>query len=170
MTSLLFLTTVVTAQENISTDSPFLPIGGAVSPSESANTPSGPVEFCGTLQIGGKVVYGLYDTVAQKGRWLSLNEPEDGWAIRSFDAVRRQLSVEINGQSHVLSLREPRFEGATQQAQPVQPAPVAAPPAVNPADEAARLKAVAEEIRRRRTLRQKQQGQPLSGAATQGQP
>ncbi|WP_404424518.1 hypothetical protein [Nibricoccus sp. IMCC34717] len=163
------LVACVTAQEKISTDSPFaLPGGQTTAPTVSGPAP-GPVEFCGMLRSGGKILYGLYDTAAQKGRWLQLDQESEGWRVVAFDESRRQLTVVIQGNSQVLALREPKFEGGSGGA--VAMAPQGAPPppaAVSPADEAARLKAVAEEIKRRRQLRQKQAQQQQPPVPGQG--
>jgi hypothetical protein len=127
------------------------------------------------LRSGGRILFGLYDTASQKGRWLPVNEENEGWRIVSFDEAQRQLTVVIQGNSLVLPLREPKFEGSPgggAVASGPQAVPQA-PAAVTPADEAARLKAVAEEIKRRRQLRQKQmqqQAQPPAPGQTPASP
>lgn len=147
------LVTGAGATGTITTDSPFLPAGNARG--EAATTSPTGVEFCGIMQRDDGLYFGFYESTSGKARWLRQGHDQDGWVVRSYEAGSREITLEIQGQAQVLALKQPRLEGGS--ASPVMAAlppgvvaPVAAPSA---ADEAARLKSVADEIKRRRALR-----------------
>lgn len=137
----------------ITTDSPFLPTGAARG--EAATTSPTGVEFCGIVQRSDGLYFGFYESSSGKGRWLRQGQEQEGWVVRSFEPGVREVTLEIQGQPQVLALKQPRLEGGAalpvvSSLPPGVVAPVAAPSA---ADEAARLKSVADEIKRRRALR-----------------
>lgn len=120
------------------------------------------------------MLLGFYETGTQRGRWLPLDQAVDGWTVQAYDPSRRSVTLAVQGQVQTLLLKEPKMDGSG-----APPMPVAATTPSEPqnhiimspgvADEAERLKSVAEEIKRRRLLRQKLQGQPRGNPAQNNQ-
>ncbi len=137
-----------------SLESPFSSGAGATGSSAPVAAAAGAVEFVGVLRTGAEEVVCLYDTTKQRGYWLAVGQTEGGVALKSYDAAKRQATVELQGQAQTLALKEPKFEGTVTPVAPPPPGLTVAAAAPSPADEAARLQAVAEEVKRRRALRQ----------------
>lgn len=162
--------------------SPFLPpdsAGGpaAVAPNETT------WQFSGILGTGPGALYCLVNTQTHRSHWLPLGgEAAEGLVVRDFDAANDTLVVQTGG-GPTVSLRlqsvqtgvtgptamnnTPRNLPATG---PAASGPAASGPQSNatPATEAERLRAVAEEVRRRRALRQATIEQQAAQAAARG--
>lgn len=153
------------------------PFGTAASSAQNAPAAATPVEFRGTFVDGGERFFSLVDTGTRRSEWVSLNETGRPFTVKNYDAERETITVEYQGRVLNLKLHSakigvlPPMQAAQAPAQNVapgggQPAPnTAQAQAPQPASvEAQRLAQVAEEIRRRRALRQQtaQQPQPVS--------
>lgn len=149
--------------------SPFAP-SGAGAAAAGPQTEQGTLEFRGMVTDGGGTSYSIFDTTANKGRWVREGDDSGPFKVRSFDAVTNTLEIEQDGRATKLSLKRATIQaGAPVAAMMSAPSPVGpaaggeqkrAEPA---AADARRLEAVAAEVRRRRALRnagKPQQGQP----------
>ena len=150
------------------------PFGGQVA--NAAGRTDMPLEFRSILVEGGEQFFSLYEVSSRSSLWVGLNESGNPYKVQSYDANKGEVSVEYQGRNLTLPLKQAKVVAMAQVAPP-QPAapggtvgPGGLPPnaaAANPAQEAARLAAVREEILRRRALRsmpaQMQPGAPGSG-------
>jgi len=141
----------------------------------TAASPLDAMEFNGVVEIGDVAWLSLYDPQAKKSYWLSKEEAaEDGITLEAYDkgsqpgeetivvrqgSITRRLSLK---DADIISLKEaprPAVQRATQRAEPGgQPqAPQGGQPkameAASDEEVRERMQRVAEEIRRRRTLR-----------------
>jgi hypothetical protein len=159
---------ITTAQAAISTDSPFVPKNGQVAAAPTENTP---IELRGVMSAPDGVYFAIYEPSTQKGNWVKAGETGSGYVVRSYDEANNSVSVEYQGRLQTLTLKEAKFDGTAAVAPMIAQQPMVMPnapqrppggPAVapTPADEAARLQQVANEVKRRRAARQ---------AATQAQ-
>ncbi|MBI5382058.1 MAG: hypothetical protein HZA31_09185 [Opitutae bacterium] len=171
---LLALAGALSAQTpgGLTSDSPFLPAGGAAAagPAENAT-----LEFRGMMVRNGEEVFCLVDTStpAKKSVWIKTNETGRDFIVKSYDPASDTLTVDNRGRILQITLLKPKVgsSGAPMAiasghmgGQPQPGAPIA-PVVLNPtpADEAKRLEAFATEVRRRRQLREQsmqQQQQP----------
>ncbi len=115
-------------------------------------TEQGALEFRGMVMEGGETTFSVFDTTANKARWLRVGEG-DSFKIKHFDAGTNQLEVEQQGKSLKLLLKRSTIQAGN----PVVAAPQAGgQPSVrlgDPANDTRRLETVAAEVRRRRALR-----------------
>ena len=141
------------------------PFGVATVGAPGAAAPSA-LEFRGTFVDRGERFFSLVDPATRKAEWVGLNEPGRPFTVKSFDTERETVAVEFQGRTLDLKLHSARVVAlAPQPAAPVPPAGTLLPPGAaqpRPAvaagtSEAQRLAQVAEEIRRRRALRQQAQ-------------
>lgn len=147
--------------------SPFMPPAAA---NTAAPTQGAPIEFRGYMEGSEGVRFWVYDPSRKSGSWVKLNERDSKLDVvaKQFDGTpdSESLVVEYQGRTMKLAQRQGKVvsSGAamTNMAPPI-PQPVAnVPPAVTqavvvnptPADEARRLDAVAQEVARRRALRE----------------
>lgn len=132
-------------------NSPFAP----GPPAPAANNP---LEFRGVFADGGEFFFSIHDPVARTSRWVVLDEPGLPYTVRSYDAAKQAVVADFQGRSLVLVLKKAPVVAASAPLPAVPAASVPAPdiaPTASPPEEAARLAAIAAEIRRRRELRQK---------------
>lgn len=154
---------------SISTNSPFLIRSGAGVTTTTENTP---VELRGILKgdVGTGTLFGFYDATKKQGGWVKLNEPNKDFPItvRNYDVANDLVSVEYQGRTLNLRLKDIKVDAAPAMAMagPPRPVPMPGQPAVTQApsaDDTRRLEAVAAEVARRRQARQaaaQQQPQP----------
>lgn len=141
-------------------------------------TPASPLdamEFNGVVEIGGVAWLSLYDPQTKKSYWLSKDEAaEDGITLERYDAGKQPgeetIVVRQGAMTRKLTLKDadiislkaaprPAVQRAAQsvaQARPQAPARPRQPPTMEAASDEEvreRMQRVAEEIRRRRTLR-----------------
>lgn len=135
------------------------PFGSA--PDKTADKGSTPLEFRGVMMEGDTYYFSIHTTSDSRSVWLQLNQKSArDFTPTSYDAVNRQLTVDYQGSSLVLSLNSARRTpgpavGPVPAVQPGTNAPAPTPTAAtSSADEAERLSKIADEIRRRRALRQ----------------
>lgn len=157
-----------------------------------APTENAPIELRGIVSTKAGYLYGLYDPSKRQSVWVRKNDPSAEFVVRSHDVGNETVNVDYQGRTMTLALKAAKIETMPNVPNPgmagprgpnmVTGQPVAPqPPQMNPsaAQEAARLEAVAAEVRRRRMLRQAavqngqpqpQQAAPPMPAAVNGQP
>ncbi len=149
----------------LAASSPFLPsaASGAATPTQNA-----PLEFRGLIETADGVQYRIYDPARKSGIWAKLNErnPDLGVVVKQYDADRNTVTVDAEGKTLTLEERKAKIVSSGSAAAVVPPVPqmqANVSPAVvqtasvtqpTPADEQKRLEAVAQEVARRRALRE----------------
>lgn len=142
-----------TPLDSLVQNSPFAPPTGV--PTTVDNTP---LEFRGVLSDGGEFFFSIYNPAVRTSHWVGLAEPGLPFIIRSYDAAKQTIVADYQGRSLVLALKKAPLVAATVPIPTVSPVtipPRELRPTTSPPDEAARLAAIATEVRRRRELRQK---------------
>jgi len=142
----------------LASSSPFLPLNAAAVAGRSG--PTGPVELRGIMSTSDGAAYCIFDTAKKTSAWVRLNEGGNDFVVRSADPGSDSVTVDFQGRSLRLVLREAKVasSGAAAAAAPPTVAGGFAPPVVlnpSPADEQRRLDAVAQEVRRRRLERER---------------
>lgn len=161
--------------DRLANDSPFLPPSGASAPGAPA---SGQFELRSVVVEDGELYFSVYDSGTQRADWVTLDETGGPFVARRYDSEKDALVIEVNGGTQTLTLKESRVHGADnapagpptplptntggpapgepQRGGPVpQPGNSAPPmPTVTNPQEAERLQNLANEIRRRRGLRE----------------
>jgi hypothetical protein len=172
------------ATAQVASKSPFLPATGPAS--AAAPTAGAPLEFRAYMDVGGGVQYRLYDPAKKAGVWVKLNEKSTEFDVvaKQHDEGQKTLTVEHQGRTLTLALREAKVVSAGNAPQMMPPPQVGPPPPSNvspavtqtvvlnptPADEQRRLEAVASEVARRRALREQATQQINQGPAPAGTP
>jgi len=134
------------------------PFGLANQPGAAQNAVAAPLEFRGTFVDAGERFFSIVDTATRRAEWVGLNDTGHAYVVRNFDPDNETITVEHHGRTLNLKLHSAKI-GVLPPAQvaaqptPQQPANTQANAAPSTA-EAQRLAQVAEEIRRRRALRQ----------------
>jgi len=133
--------------------SPFLPPN--VSGSSGAVDPNA-MQLRGIMSTSTGVKYNIYDPGKKSSVWVGVNEAGNGFLIKSADVQKDAVTMSANGQVITLELQKghvqtPAANGVPQGGAVLKP---------TPADEQLRLQAVADEVRRRRLLREQAAGQP----------
>ncbi len=155
-----FAQPVAPSLQNLITNSPFAASG----PTYASAAVNAPLEFRGTFVASGERFFSILDTATRRAEWVGLNEAGQLFTVKRYDAANEAISVEFQGRSLELKLHSARVASLPVSAPPPvvnnaqsagRPAAVGAPTGT----EAQRLAQVAEEIRRRRALRQ-QASQP----------
>jgi hypothetical protein len=156
--------------------SPFLAPGASAGPNGGAE--NGALELRGIMSTPAGTRYCIYDPGKKVGTWVGVNERGNSFMIKSADLAHQAVTVQSEGRtlrlmlqvSKVSALGGPGVMGAPA----AQPQPNGAPgvaPKPTPADEAARLAAVAEAVRARRQMReQAAQGGDAANAAAARKP
>jgi hypothetical protein len=142
----------LTARAQLADSSPFLPAGVAGGTSTDASQ----LELRGILVGPEGTRYDIYDPVKKSGTWSGLNERGHDFTIRSADPdpAHGRIIVQAAGRTYPLTLKSAKAAAMGPGGPGIAAGPgVANGTSVTPADEAARLAAVAEEVRRRRQLR-----------------
>lgn len=145
--------------DSLASNSPF---SGRSAPLAAASTPDSSLEFRSIMVDRGETFFSFYDAATRSSLWVGLNEPGNPFVVQQYDSRTDQVVVQHQGRTLTLSLKQAKVVALAATAAPPpsasnqspsvnQPAAVAPVP---PADEARRLAAVADEIRRRRALRQ----------------
>lgn len=136
-------------------NSPFDSAPGTGGPAKTDN----PVEFRGVFAEGGEYFFNLYIAANTRSKWLGLDETYDEkLTVKTYDADKQQLTVDYQGKTLTLTLGSAKR--ITTAAAPSNPPPATAQPAnqaVQPGpaiSDQERLSKIADEIRRRRALRQ----------------
>ena len=157
------------------TNSPF---GSAKTGAAGGNTNGEPFEFRSYLEENGSKFFSIYDTATHRSTWVEINDPVNGFAVKSYDAAKENITIDYQGKVMTLGIkRAPPVAQVMQQ--PIQPMPgpngMMQPPTNQPgqvgptgptAVDQQRIQQIQEEIRRRRALR----SQAAMPANTPGQP
>lgn len=157
--------------QNLITNSPF----GSAAQAGAGPAAATPLEFRGTFVDNGERFFSILDTATRRAEWVGLNEAGRAFAVKSYDPEKESITLEFQGRAMDLKLHSARITAAPMP----QPVPAVAgnnapqnaggrPAQATPSTtEAQRLAQVAEEIRRRRALRQQaqQQGANVPNAA-----
>ena len=144
------------------------PFAGPGIQAAAAQATPGSIELRGIIRTGETWEFSIYDPSRKYSAWVKLGQIGDDFVVKNYDPDHDSATVEYQGRTLKLSLPEAKIapmNGAMQQPmpppnlamgqpQPGQPQPGA--PTINQssADEQKRLEAIAEEIRRRRAMRQ----------------
>ena len=155
----------VRAESALTAESPFLPTGGASV--ATASTENITLEYRGMTQIGTEPMFCLVNTSSpqKKGIWVKLNEPGHEFTVKSYEIKDDTVTVSVDYQGRLLQLElaKPKvgagsvaMTGVRPNMAPPMRGPPGAPASLNPtpADEATRLANVAQEVLRRRQMRQ----------------
>ncbi len=149
--------------EGLLSNSPF----GTVASSTAGARANQPLEYRGIMVENGAPYFSIFEVSTHSSAWVGLNESGNPFTVKSYDDTKDQVTVDYHGQTIIVPMKVAKVV-ALAMPPPVQvgaggPGPVPMPGPVvgqspngggnTPAEEAARLSAVAEEIRRRRALR-----------------
>lgn len=158
----------------LAANSPFLPPQS----SSTAPTQGAPLQYAGYLITPEGTLYRIIDPARKAGTFLKLNERDSNFdvVIKSFDPNNDMLTIEHQGRTLTLEQRKEKIVSSGNAASMPPPMPQQMPnvaPAVTqsvvlnptPADEQKRLEAVAQEVARRRALREQAQ-QTISQGGT----
>ena len=144
------------AAAQVADASPFLPSGGASGPGAADATP---LELRGIITTADGTRYCIYDPVKKTGVWLALNERNPAATIKSVDQQHDAVTVQAAGRTMRLELHEAKTVALGSDPGPGgrfgrgrNGADVSAVGS-DPAADAAKLKAVADEVARRQQLR-----------------
>ena len=149
------------------TNSPF---GSAKAGVVSANANGEPFELRAVLE---DKVFSIYETATRRSNWVELNDPVNGFSVKSYDAAKENITADYQGKTMTLAIkRAPAVAQPMQQpvsngmVMPGNNAPV--PGAPTSVDQQ-RMQQIQEEIRRRRALRSQPPG-TVPGNGAQAQP
>jgi hypothetical protein len=141
-------------------DSPFLPVNSPAAAGAAAAAGS-TFELRGIMSTAGGTRYCIYDPVKKTSSWVGLNEAGGSFMVKSADGAHDTVTLDAGGQRMTLALHEAKVVSLG-----FGSAVAAAPPSgatgnvvlrPTPEDEQRRLQAIAEEVRRRRELRERAQ-------------
>lgn len=162
-----FLLGVVPARavpESLLRNSPFLPSGNAAPVTVAQN---GRLELRGIVTLEGKPRFTVFDTSTNRAVWLAVGESDGGLRVAAYDASAEAVTVEFEGQSVRLTMKEAQIVSVAVSLPTTGGGPAQPGAAVNPAPPAneqeiqERRNKIIEELRRRRAMRQANQ-QPNS--------
>ena len=158
------------------------PFGGQAGAAAGAKVDA-TLEFRGVLVDRGEQFFSLYEASSHSSLWVGMNEPGNPFKVQSYDGAKATVNVEYQGRTLTLPLKQAKIVALASNL-PNGPNPNGPPGTPNgpmvtggpgtggpqsmvasgsPAEDASRLAAIAEEIRRRRALRQ-QAPQPVPQA------
>lgn len=136
-------------------------------------------ELRGITASGDSSRFCIFDPARKASQWVELNEPGHPFLVKSADIPHDTVTIlTADGRLLVLVLREAKVASLNQGFSPIPPTalPPGAPPgalaaanmvvAPTPEDNQRRLQAIADEVRRRRLLRE----QAVQAASQQGGP
>jgi hypothetical protein len=148
--------------QDLVTNSPF----GTAVQATNAGLSGTSLEFRGTFVESGERFFSVLDPNTRRAEWVGLNEPGRPFTVTSYDAERETIVLAYQGRNLDLKLHAARIgtlppptPATAQTGQQNSRAPPSASPSGPSTSEAQRLAQVAEEIRRRRALRQQAQQQ-----------
>ncbi len=131
------------------------PFGVSRANAAAGSSASDPFEFRSVYEEKGSKFFSIYDTATHRSAWVELNDPVNGFTIKSYDAGHENVTVDYHNKTMTLSIKR---APAVAQAAPsmttgTPPGNSSAQGAPSPTDPQ-RLQQIQEEIRRRRALRQ----------------
>ncbi|MFT3829532.1 MAG: hypothetical protein QM691_07485 [Opitutaceae bacterium] len=143
--------------ESLVRNSPFLPAGNSAPVAAAQN---GRLELRGIVSLEGKPRFTVFDTSNNRAVWLAVGESDGGIRVAAYDAAAEAVTVEFEGQSVRLTMKEAQIVSVavtlptTSGGPPQSPTNVNAAPPVNEQEIQERRNRIIEELRRRRALRQ----------------
>ncbi|HLP01607.1 MAG TPA: hypothetical protein VK163_06250 [Opitutaceae bacterium] len=149
--------------ESLLRNSPFLPAGNAAPVTVAQN---GRLELRGIVSLDGKPRFTVFDTSTNRAVWLAVGESDGGLRVAAYDASAEAITVEFEGQSVRLTMKEAQIVSVAVSLPTTGGGPAQPGAAVNPAPPAneqeiqERRNKIIEELRRRRAMRQAQAAQP----------
>ncbi len=141
------------------------PFGTGKAGATNASASGEAFEFRSVFEEGGSKFFSIYETSTRKSNWVELNDPVNGFSVKTYDATKESITLDYQGRSLTLAIK--RAPAVAQVMQP-QPQPPQMQPGVNggmptitnPASpgvptaiDQQRIQQIQEEIRRRRALR-----------------
>jgi hypothetical protein len=166
-TAMLLLATRSPAQ--LAANSPFLP---AASSGSATVTEGAAIELRGVMETRAGLSFCIFDPAKKVSTWTGINQKGYDFLVKSYDAGHETVSVDYGGRSITLAMRVVKVASSGQASAPM---PLLGLPFARsaitqsvvlnptPADEQARLEAVATEVRRRRALREQASIQAANG-------
>lgn len=168
VTALLALAT--RSQAQLAANSPFMP---ASSSGSVAVTEGAAIELRGVMETKQGLSFCIFDPAKKVSTWTTVNQKGYDFVVKSYDSAHETVSVEYGGRTLTLAMRAVKVASSGQAAAPMplpspgpgMPSAVTQPVVLNPtpADEQARLEAVATEVRRRRAMREQASIQAANG-------
>lgn len=178
---LLALASVAGARAQLAASSPFLPPQAASAP--TGPTVGAPLENRGSLDTPGVgLQVRIYDPSRKVGAWLRVNEkdPAYDFVVKQYDTSRDTATVEYNGRTLILPLREAKVVSggvAPVMIPPTIPVARLPPPQINSSGVAntaaanqSQLDALAATLAQRRALREQAAQQVNQGVQPAPQP
>jgi hypothetical protein len=155
------------AAEPLAADSPFLPPGMQEGTAQQQDDPT-QLELRGVMATAsGQRLYCIYDPVKKSADWSGVGQKGFSFVVKSADPERDAVTLEASGRSLVLVLRQAKVMAMVGVMRTVPIDIGMGGPSVLPADQAARLQAIAAEVARRRMLRQQAEMQANYGRGQQ---
>jgi hypothetical protein len=102
----LLLAATVTAAEKSNGLPKTSPFVSASTPAGAADISAETIEFAGVSIIGQKTDLIFHDKRSKKNHWIAKGETKEGISVVSYDDVREQVQVKINGVEKTLPLRK----------------------------------------------------------------
>ncbi len=141
------------------------PFGTLRSEDGGHNAATEPFEFRAILEEdNNKFLFSIYETATRRSNWVELNDPVNGFSVKSYDVGKQAIAVDYQGKALTLAIKQ--APAATQVYQPPVPQTGPVPVLQNPgnpsvqagptmpsANDLQRIQLIQEEIRRRRALR-----------------
>lgn len=139
------------------------PFGTGKAGALSTNASGEAFEFRAVLEEGGSKFFSIYETSTRKSNWVELNDPVNGFSVKTYDAAKESITLDYQGRSLTLAIKRAPAVAQVMQPQPPQLQPGTnggMPTIANPATSGVptaidqqRIQQIQEEIRRRRALR-----------------
>lgn len=129
------------------------------------NAATEPFEFRSVLEeSNNKFLFSIFETATKRSNWVELNDPLNGFSVKSYDAGKQTITVDYQGKAMTLAIKQAPAVAQVYQAPSPQVGPVPvmqnsgnpsvqAGPAMPTAIDQQRIQQIQEEIRRRRALR-----------------
>jgi hypothetical protein len=148
------------------------PFGTAASAATGGETAQ--LEFRGVMVEKGEQFFSFFDASSRTSQWVGLKESGAPFQVQSYDSGTQTVKLVYRSQPFTLTLKRAQIIVQAPPPPGTGPAVKSIGPAVGPAqpaDNAAQMAQVAEEIRRRRSLRTGgQPPMPVPTPATSGGP
>lgn len=109
--------------QGLSTDSPFMPAGGAAAALPGAQ---GAHELVGIIATSSQTLVGITQTATKKSVWIPVGKVVDGIEVVSCDPKQDRAVIRVNGETKTLALRAANVSPAA----PGGPATVSTLPAL----------------------------------------
>ena len=143
--------------------SPFLPVSPPAGAGPARPADGTTYELRGIMSAGSGTRYCIYDPVKKSSVWVGLNETGKAFVVKAADPTRDTVTLDAGGQVMTLALHQAKVLSLASNPGAAPPPPGMPMPHVvlkpTPEDEQRRLQAIAEEVRRRRQLRERAQEQ-----------